>query len=752
MAGVNVKMGVSGIQQFKQGMKESQAAVKTLGAELKLNEQQLKATGDAQQYLETKTKLLQEQIKAQTNVVNQSQKALEAMAKSGVKESSTAFQQMKQQSLAAQTQLVELQNQLDGVGEAGEEAANDLSGIGHQLDSIRRNTSWSNIAEGVGKITEGLQAAAVAAFNFGKRMAQATLGAGQWADDLQTTADKWELSQKQVYAMEHTAALIDTDADTIISARQKLIKAMGSESDKAAMGAFAALGFSDMTGSDENIENIFWGAGEALMQMTDKTERNEYATKLFGKSWQELIPIFKAGRQEYENAMAEAEESWIGDDQFTKLTQLNDTQMKLEREWEAFQHQFEAALAPALTEVMTLMQQLMHEFNTYLQSESGQEMLQSLGDSVRGLFEELKTVKPEEAMEKLKDGLDAVKKGLQWLIDNKESVVTAIKGIAGGFALLKLTELAANIGRIVQGLGGLKGKGGTPTPTGDGGAAPAHTGGGGWLTGLSNWVTATTAKAGEAVTGFMAQTGGMFPGLFDRVLNETNAGRAARDGGDILEGARQDVTEKVEEIQKNASTFLDDWSELFKTAGNNAARFWNQVWMGNEQGRYYENPEEIIDRRGGLTDEQRAAAEKYWDTVRGTRWDTDPEVLWNAQQELASAFAGQEEVMAAVNDLILRLQEDNPYDWRETEDLPAEWDKFAQTAEQMNAETNKATGDMTDAAKILSGMPAEMYTTVANAIRAGMGGISIIINAGAVDTIGRRVGESFGQTLSALVP
>ena len=30
MAGVNVKMGVSGIQQFKQGMKESQAAVKTL--------------------------------------------------------------------------------------------------------------------------------------------------------------------------------------------------------------------------------------------------------------------------------------------------------------------------------------------------------------------------------------------------------------------------------------------------------------------------------------------------------------------------------------------------------------------------------------------------------------------------------------------------------------------------------------------------------------------------------------------------
>ena len=751
MAGVNVKMGVSGIQQFKQGMKESQAAVKTLGAELKLNEQQLKANGDAQQYMETKTKLLQEQIKAQTNVVNQSQKALEAMAKSGVKESSTAFQQMKQQSLAAQTQLVELQNQLDGVGEAGEEAANDLSGIGHQLDSIRRNTSWSNIAEDAEKITEKMQAAGRAAWEMGKKIVHASLSGGQWADDLATTATQWQMTPEQVYRMQQTANLIDTSAETIFQSRQKLLKAMGSESDKSAMGAFAALGISDLSGTEKNIEDVFWTAGEGLMQMEDKVAQNEYAMKLFGRSWSEMIPIFQAGRKAYEETYNSW--TWMGDEQFEKLGQMNDEQMKLETEWEAFQHQFEAALAPAITEVMSIMQQLMHEFNIYLQSEDGQKMLQSLGDSVRSLFEELETVKPEEVMEKLKDGLDAVNDGLQWLIDNKGAVVTAIKGIAGGFALLKLTELAANIGRIVQGLGGLKGKGGTPAPTGDGGAAPAPTGGGGgWLTGLSNWMTGAASQAGAAATRFLAQTGGMLPALGDRVLNETNAGRAVRDGGDILAGAQQDIAEKTEEIQKNASTFLDDWSELFKTAGNNAARFWNKVWMGNEQGRYYENPEEILDRRGGLTDEQRAAAEKYWDTVRGTRWDADPEVLWNAQQELASAFAGQEDVVAAVNDLILRLQEDNPYDWRETEDLPAEWDKFAQTAEQMNAETNKATGDMTDAAKILSGMPAEMYTTVANAIRVGMGGISIIINAGAVDTIGRRVSESFGQSLSALVP
>ena len=40
MADVSVKMGVSGIGQFKQGMNEAQASVKTLDAALKANEEQ----------------------------------------------------------------------------------------------------------------------------------------------------------------------------------------------------------------------------------------------------------------------------------------------------------------------------------------------------------------------------------------------------------------------------------------------------------------------------------------------------------------------------------------------------------------------------------------------------------------------------------------------------------------------------------------------------------------------------------------
>ena len=58
MPDVSVKMGVSGVAQFKKGMKESQAAVKTLEAALKLNETAMKDYANQEQYLQNKTELL----------------------------------------------------------------------------------------------------------------------------------------------------------------------------------------------------------------------------------------------------------------------------------------------------------------------------------------------------------------------------------------------------------------------------------------------------------------------------------------------------------------------------------------------------------------------------------------------------------------------------------------------------------------------------------------------------------------------
>jgi hypothetical protein len=725
-------MGVSGVAQFKQGMKESQAAVKTLDQELKLNEQYLKTNGDAQTYMQKKTELLQQQIRMQTEVVNQAEKALDAMTKNGVRQSSTAFQNMQQQVVQAKTQLLAMQGELDGVGDAGSDAAGGLSEINYQLDRVQQNTSWENIANGIQNITSKMEAAGKAALTMGKRIVQAALSGGQWADDLQTTADQWEMTPEQVYRMRQTANLIDTDAETIFQARQKLIKAMGQQDNKETMGAFAALGINDLSGTGENIEDVFWNAGKALMGMEDTVDRNEYAMKLFGRSWTDLIPIFKAGREEYESTMKSW--SWMGEDQFKSLTELNDEQMKLSAEWENFQHQFEASLAPALTSVMEILERLMHEFNVYLQSEDGQKMLNDLSEAVSSLFSDLQTIKPEEVMEKIKGALDSVKSGLEWLIQNKDSVVTALKVIAGGFAMMKIAEVAANIGRIVSGLKGLGGGGGGAQPTGGN-----VTGGVGATSALKNTITAATAKGASLFT----QAGMLVPVLGDRLMNETNAGRALRDGGDFVEGIRTDFEEKKSEIERNASTFVEDWSNLFKNIGGAL----NRLAYGDERG--YRTPEQILSETP-LNGAQNAAVQNYWDALKDWNENRDLESMAAAQEQLTDAFQGQDGLLEAVKGMVLRIQEENA-NWTEMEDLPEAWDKFAETAETMNTESSKATTEMANAANGLQSLPGDLRVAVEGAIRTGMAGVTIVINEGAVDTIGRRVNGGMGQMLQMLV-
>ena len=484
-SGVNVKMGVSGVAQFKQGMKESQAAVKNLDQQLKLNEQQLKLNGDAETYLQNKSKLLEEQIKKQQDVVRQAEAALKSMRQNGVAETSAEFQKMQQASYASQTELLRMRTELQNVGQAGQEAEEGVGSMNEELSNIGAGIGWQNVTSGIEKITGALETAAKAAYRMGRAIVGATLEGGQWADELATEAEMYEMTPEQLWRMQQTANLIDTEADTIIGARKKLVTAMGKDSDKETMGAFAALGISDLSGTDANIEDIFWNAGEALMNWDDKVQRNEYAMKLYGKSWEELIPIFKAGRKTYEETMSKW--TWVGDEQFENLTKLDDASQELNSEWESIKRQFEGTMAGVMQPVMETLTGLLKEFNTYLQSDEGQEMLKSLGEAVSSLFEDLDKIKPEDVINGIAGALNSVKEALDWIKKNKGTIVSAIKGIAFAFLGMKVVGLGASIMQMFSGFNGITGGNGTETGTGTDTVVPVGTGsgtgtgsGGGW--------------------------------------------------------------------------------------------------------------------------------------------------------------------------------------------------------------------------------------------------------------------------------
>lgn len=405
MAGVNVKMGVTGVSEFKRSMKDSESAVKALNAQLALNESQLKLNGNAELYMENKAALLNQKIAAQAAVAKAAKAALEDMKKNGVSETSAAFQTMQTKLYNATNEMVKTKTELQNVKNGTDGAKEGARGMNTELGKIGKGISWENVTNGIHSVTQSLESAGRAAISAGRKLLNSFTGATNWADDVTTRATKYGVSTEDIQRMDQAADIIDTDVDTIMTARNRLAN------NKKGLGEL--LGLEGTEGM--SLEDQFWAAGEAIMAMTDEAERADKAQDVFGKSWQDLVPLFSAGREAYEEAMNSA--SVLSDEQVEALSTADDTIQQLQAQVENLKREFWAKNADTITSLM------------------------------------------------------------QWLIDNKDGVVTALTAIGAAFGALKIAEFATNLMKIVNGFKTLSGLGSAgnglglpqmPTTTGGG--------------------------------------------------------------------------------------------------------------------------------------------------------------------------------------------------------------------------------------------------------------------------------------------
>ena len=386
------------VSGFKKGLEEAQQSVKTFDAALAKNEAQLKKTGDAEEYMKQKSAILEGQIQAQQKVVDAFTAKLKEMADNG-DSSSKAYNKMAENLLKAQTKLTNMETELQNVGKESKSADTELRNIG-------KNITWSNVSEGLKKITDQLESGARAAINFGKRIARSAMDSTSWADDILSRAASYYVDAETLQRMENVAAYIDTDVDTIIKAKDKLANSKGSLPE--------LLG---ITTDGKSVDDLFWETGEAIMNLAEASDQSAIAQKVFGKSWRELLPLFTAGRETYEEMIDN--QNVLTNEQVENLGRADDAIQSFKQQIELMKNEFWADNADKITEL------------------------------------------------------------LQWLIDNKDGVVTALMGIAGAFGAIKIVQFASSLTQVIDGfktlgfLGGTgaTGTGGTPVvaPTGTGG-------------------------------------------------------------------------------------------------------------------------------------------------------------------------------------------------------------------------------------------------------------------------------------------
>ena len=704
-SGVNVKMGVTGVAQFKQNINQAKQSVKTLEAQLALSEKQFKASGDAESYMTEKSELLKAKLEAQKSVVENAEKALKQMADKGVDRSSKAYQDMYRQMLSAKGQMIDTENEMNGIAAAGDNAAEGVEDMNNALRDVGKGISWQNVTEGLHSITSGMQKVMSKAWQMGEAIVKATLGAGSWADELKTTAAQmstaeYTVTPEELQRMRKTANLIDTDVETIVAARSKLLKGLGSDT-KATLSAMEVLGID--TDGKSGID-LFWEAGDAIMKLGTDAEQEANATALFGKSWKELIPLFQAGREEYDKTM----ESWsvVENDQIDNLGKMDDQYQKLSGEWETFQNEILATFAGPLTTGMEKLTGFVQELNEYMDTPEGQAMIKQMGDTVTQLIEDLTKVNPEDVVNGLKGVVDGITGGLQWIAEHSSEVVGAVGAFIGAWGVAKTAEGITTVLKLIDGIKGLS-AGGAATGAASAGAAAGTA----WASSFVNAVV-SVAPALASILGITAVA--LTPALVanQKTFEQAEAQRSARidaagklssDNGWFLEASANALG-----YQRNANGELDK-----SIVGG--------VNLGNMDQIY-----SLLMGMNNRSDMQKAQLQTLLQgsvTSQGNYTWSELQKLWGGLEDFDGARMTA--VLDSVADAYAKMSE-------ETSDLTSSTD-----------EQTKASAEMTAAAKSLMDVPG----LVESAVRAGMSGITFTLDGQVITNyVNKKLGEEINMT------
>ena len=580
MADINANMSVTGIGQFKTAMSNAQASVKNYSAALKMNESQLKATGDKETYLANKTTALKAQIEAQKRVVDNAKAAYQQLISNGADPMSKACVDMQTKFYQANTELINMTESLKDLESGEKTATSETTNLTNSINSIGKKVSLEAVITGIDKVTGALESAGKKAIEVGEEIWNVILKTAQLSDDYSTAASQYGIDVETYQKM---LKVFDTSADTTIDAYFKARTKIQTAVNKGEkLDVFEALGvkttegggagkFGEVEGIARNWEDVFWEAGEQLRAKVESGELTQdmadvYANELFGKSWTELNPLFELGKEGFQEAVDA--QTAATKEAVDNNAALNDSVIKLKSDWETFQIEVLGKIAPSLTEVTDSLSNMVNQFTTWAQSDEGQEMLTKLAEAVSSLFSSLTSTDPEDVVSKLTGAVEGLNNALEWIADNSDVVVGAIEAIIGVFAAGKIVSALANVALLANGIKSLKLPGnGSGTNTGtdtvtntvtQAGATSLLQQAGNFITNASGYIS---QHAGTIMTGMWNAAP-----IWDYFTNQTETGRAIRDGeslAEITETAGDELQNFGNTVKENANSFWDDWGQIF---------------------------------------------------------------------------------------------------------------------------------------------------------------------------------------------
>ena len=641
MPKIKTKLVLEGEAQYSTAIKNATKAIKGLDAEQKLAQAQFNLTGDKEQYMADRAEILRKKIQEQEKAVKAAEEAVEKLRKMGVEPTNSKMQHWNEQLMKSKTELLKLQGSLANTekgltdsGTAFMSAAQKAEEYKDKTSDIATGINWQNTISSITGVTSVIETALGKVSSLVTSINSAMRSAADWADTVSTEAAKAELDPTTYQGWTYAAELIDTDVSTIVKAQDKLMGSMTSTSEDAQV-TFNRLGVvtRETNGDLRDTNDVFWDTIEALGKSTDahgdaitETERDNLAQQLFGKSYRELIPLLTAGRTQWEALIEEGKTyAAVSQENVDKLTALDDAQVKMDARLQKTKLTLAANLAPAFTEVADLIGGAAESFNEFLETPEGKQSLEGLGSAIKDLVAGLTNIDFQKAFDVATSVVHGLTDALNWITDNKDLVVTALKVMGSAFALLKISKPVLQFMQLIKSIQWLNvSKGASSIATAaSGGASKAGLGLGSKLAGAASKLAPVATAAAPwltlaAVTGATAVT--LDKGAVNRDWGEFNALQAQMP--ELMAASADASIQRMQEIMDtfNASMHDEFWGIDVGQIKQDFAQNANEILSALPNIGFWDRVKDMVDLSDGL---DAAEIEKIVnsDSLLGQDWE-----------------------------------------------------------------------------------------------------------------------------------
>lgn len=318
------KVGLD-VTDFKAGTSELNRSIRLVESEFKAIAAGMDDWKGSSEGLEARVKALNDIIDLQKQKVANLQNEHDKIA-AEYGESSKAAQDLQIKINRANEELNKNEKELrdctsaldkmgDEEAQAGKQAEKmgvDLKGAEKQTDTFKSSIKdFARSSVGQFATVAGATRILKALFEEVKQLWEDIKESAAWADTLNTLSVKTGIATETLQKLEYASKFVDVEMSVMEKGVAKVITALGEAQTKGEDYIKIADGITvsmhNVSGQVKTSEQLFYNTVDALGAMSDATSREVAAQEIFGRSYQDIMPLIEAGTGALEEYGDEAE-------------------------------------------------------------------------------------------------------------------------------------------------------------------------------------------------------------------------------------------------------------------------------------------------------------------------------------------------------------------------------------------------------------------------------------------------------------